>query len=59
MKSKFSKMMNVSLLTSVLFIAMGIAMFIFTNVKLETLSLVIAGIFIFNGACNISSCYNY
>ena len=57
MKSKFSKMMNVSLLTSVLFIAMGIAMFIFTNVKLETLSLVIAGIFIFNGACNMIDDY--
>lgn len=57
MKSKFSRMMNISFITSILFIALGIAMFIFTNIKLETLALIIAGIFILNGGANMIDDY--
>lgn len=57
MKSKFTKMMNISFITSILFIILGVAMFIFTNVKLETLALVMAGIFIVNGLANMIDDY--
>ena len=57
MKSKFTKMMNISFITSILFIILGAAMFIFTNVKLETLALIIAGIYIVNGFANMIDDY--
>ena len=58
MKSKFSKLMNISFITSILFILIGIMMFIFTNIKLETLAYVIAGIFGINGLLNIIDDYS-
>jgi uncharacterized membrane protein HdeD (DUF308 family) len=58
MKKKFTKLMNISLGTSILFILIGIFMFIFTNVDLETLALVIAGAFILNGGANIIDDYS-
>ena len=57
MKNKFTKMMNISFGTSILFIILGIAMFIFTNVKLEILAYIIAGLFILNGFANMLDDY--
>lgn len=57
MKNKFTKMMNISLITSILFVFIGILMFLLTNVELDKLAIIIAGAFIFNGIVNIIDDY--
>ncbi|MBR4350833.1 MAG: DUF308 domain-containing protein [Bacilli bacterium] len=57
MKSKFSKMMNISFITSVWFIILGITMFILRNNKIDRLALITAGIFIFYGGANMIDDY--
>ncbi|MBR4830858.1 MAG: DUF308 domain-containing protein [Bacilli bacterium] len=57
MKSKFSKMMNISFITSVWFIILGVTMFILRNNKIDRLALITAGIFIFYGGANMIDDY--
>lgn len=57
MKSKFSKMMNISLITSIWFIILGVIMFIFRNIVVDKLALIVAGIFIFYGGANMIDDY--
>ena len=57
MKSKFTKMMNISFITSVWFIILGITMFILRNNKIDRLALITAGIFIFYGGANMIDDY--
>ena len=57
MKSKFSKMMNISFITSVWFIILGITMFILRNNIIYRLALITAGIFIFYGGANMIDDY--
>ena len=58
MKSKFTKMMNISFITSALFIVLGVSTFIFKNPEIEKFAYVIAGIFILNGGANIIDDYS-
>ena len=58
MKSKFTKMMNISFITSALFIVLGVSTFIFKNPEIEKFAYVVAGIFILNGGANIIDDYS-
>jgi uncharacterized membrane protein HdeD (DUF308 family) len=57
MKNKFTKMMNISFITSILFIIIAILMFILKNVTLEVLAYIVAATFIFNGGANVIDDY--
>lgn len=58
MREKFNKMMNISLITSIIYIILGLTFFIFTNLSLEIFSYIIAIIFIINGILNIIDDYS-
>ena len=58
MKNKFSKMMNISFITSLLFVIIAILMFVLTNVKIEVLAYIVAGAFIVNGLLNMIDDYS-
>ena len=58
MREKFNKMMNISLITSLLYAFIGFSFLIFTNLSLEIFSYILAIIFIFNGIGNIVDDYS-
>ncbi|MBO6194711.1 MAG: DUF308 domain-containing protein [Bacilli bacterium] len=57
MGKKFDKLMNISLITSIIFILIGIVLLFFTKISLEIIAYVIAGILILNGVFNIIDDY--
>jgi len=57
MRDKFNKLMTISLLTSIVFLIIGIVLLFFTKVSLDVIAYAIAIILIINGVCNIIDDY--
>lgn len=57
MGTKFNRLMNISLITSVLLCIMGIVLMFYTKFTLETISYIIAGLLILHGLANIIDDY--
>ena len=52
MREKFKKLMIISLITSILFFCIGIALLFFTKTSLDIIAYIVAIILIINGVCN-------
>jgi len=57
MRKKFDKLMNISLITSIIFILIGLVLLFYTKISLEIIAYIIAGILILNGIFNITDDY--
>ena len=57
MRKKFDKLMTISLITSIIFILIGILLLFYTKIALETIAYVIAAILILNGVFNVIDDY--
>ena len=57
MKKKFNKLMTISLLTSILFCIAGLTLIIFTQISLETMAYIMAGLLILHGIASIIDDY--
>ncbi len=57
MRKKFGKLMNISLITSIILVIIGIILLFFTKISLEIIAYLIAGILLLNGVFNIIDDY--
>ena len=57
MRKKFSKLMDISFVTSAVFVILGLILIIFTKVSLDLVAYIIASILILNGVLNITDDY--
>lgn len=57
MRKKFNKLMTISLITSILFIMLGVFLLFFTKISLDLLGYIIGIILIINGFLNITDDY--
>ena len=57
MRKKFDKLMNISLVTSIIFIIIGITLIFFTKISLEIIAYLISIILILNGVFNMIDDY--
>ena len=57
MREKFNKLMTISLLTSIVFLGVGISLLFFTKISLDIIAYIVAIVLIINGVCNITDDY--
>jgi uncharacterized membrane protein HdeD (DUF308 family) len=57
MRNKFNKLMIISLVTSIIFIILGIVLILFTKLSLDIIGYIVAVILIINGVLNVTDDY--
>ena len=57
MRNKFNKLMTISLVTSIVFILLGILLLLYTKLSLDIIGYVVAVLLIINGVLNITDDY--
>ena len=57
MRNKFNKLMTISLITSVVFIILGLVLLLFTKLSLDIIGYIVAILLIINGVLNVTDDY--
>ena len=57
MRNKFNKLMTISLITSIVFIILGLVLLLFTKLSLDIIGYIVAILLIINGVLNVTDDY--
>ena len=57
MRNKFNKLMTISLITSIIFIILGLILILFTKLSLDLIGYIVAVLLIINGVLNVTDDY--